>query len=68
MVQPGNYWSPEGRFFGHVVHNIGVWADGVPYWEIGNLKEPPNINGWCYAEHIYGVLMEVSGVQPTNTT
>jgi hypothetical protein len=59
-VQPGN------RYYGHAIHTIGDWY-GKPFWEIGNLKEPPNINGWCYAEHIYGVLMEVSGVQPTNT-
>ena len=34
------------------------------YWWIGNLDIPPWYNGWCYKEHIYGVLFEVSGVQP----
>ena len=63
LVQPGDYWSPDGRFYGHVIHNIGVWTDGVTYWEIGNLKNPPHINGWCNAEHIFGVLMEVSPIQ-----
>ena len=58
--------QPMRRYYGHAIHFIGEWG-GKPFWQIGNLKEPPDINGWCYAEHIYGVVMEVSGVQPTLT-
>ena len=55
--------QPTQRYYGHAIHAIGDW-DGTTYWLIGNLNDPPHMNGWCYAEHIYGVLMEVSGVQP----
>ena len=50
-------------FYGHMIHHIDAW-EGEKYWLIGNMKNPPRINGWCYAEHIYGRLMEVSPVQP----
>ena len=56
--------QPTQRYYGHAIHSIGDYY-GKTFWQIGNLKEPPHMNGWCYAEHIYGVLMEVSGVQPT---
>ena len=56
-VQTSNY------FYAHMIHNIGTW-DGVTYWDIGNANNPPHINGWCYAEHIFGRLMETSRVQP----
>ena len=59
-VQPGD------RFYGHMIHNIGTWY-GTTYWDIGNMKDPPHINGWCYAEHIYGRLMEVSPIQHSTT-
>ena len=55
------------RFYGHAIHHIGEWS-GQTYWVIGNLKDPIHINGWCYAEHIYGVLFEVSGIQPGNNS
>ena len=51
-VQPGD------RFYGHMIHDIGEWH-GATYWSIGNMKDPPHINGWCSAEHIFGRLMEV---------
>jgi len=54
----------SNRFYGHAIHKIGVWPGGEKYWRIGNLKDPPHINGWCYAEHICGHLNEVSYVQP----
>ena len=56
-VQPGD------RFFGHMIHNIGDWY-GAKYWSIGNMKDPPRINGWCLAEHIFGRLLEVSSIKP----
>ena len=56
-VQPGD------RFFGHMIHNIGDWY-GPKYWDIGNMKDPPRINGWCLVEHIFGRLMEVSSIKP----
>ena len=56
-VQPGD------RFYGHMMHHIGYYF-GTKYWNIGNMKDPVHINGWCYAEHIYGRLMETSSVQP----
>ena len=55
------------RFYGHAIHEIGTWHNGQTYWMIGNLKNPPHINGWCYAEHIFGRLMEVSPIQPRAT-
>ena len=51
------------RFYGPMIHYIGDW-NGTTWWQIGNTKNPPLINGWCYAEHIFGRLMEVSHVQP----
>ena len=59
LVQPGD------RFYGHMIHEVGEW-DGVPYWSIGNAKNPPHINGWCQAEHIFGRLMEVSPIPPSS--
>ena len=55
--------QPNSRFYGHMIHKIGKWNE-VTHWEIGNMKEPPRINGWCLAEHIFGRLMEVSPIQP----
>ena len=55
--------QPTQRYFGHAIHKIDYW-NGTKYWEIGNMSEPPHINGYCYKEHIYGTLMEVSGIQP----
>ena len=55
--------QPTQRYYGHVIHEVGYWGD-KKYWWIGNLDIPPWYNGWCYKEHIYGVLFEVSGVQP----
>ena len=45
-----------------MIHYISDWQ-GTKYWAIGNMKDPVRINGWCYAEHIYVRLMEVSPVQ-----
>ena len=56
-VQPGD------RYFGHAIHNIET-KSGETWWWIGNLKTPPNINGWCGKEHIFGQLYEASEVQP----
>ena len=55
--------QPRSHFYGHMIHKIGKW-DGATYWDMGNMKEPPHINGWCLAEHIFGRLMEVSPIQP----
>ena len=56
--------QPNDRFYGHAIHEIKTWLDGSTYWMIGNLKDPPRINGWCAAEHIYGRRMEVSHMRP----
>ena len=53
--------QPTGRYYGHAIYSIAYW-NGTKYWRISNLNEPPHINGWCYKEHIYGQLYEVSGV------
>jgi len=50
--------QPMGYFYGHKIHYIGDWH-GATFWLIGNMKYPPRMNGRCYAEHIYGRLMEV---------
>ena len=55
--------QPHSRFYGHMIHEIGTWLV-VPYWMIGSMKDPVHINGWCYAEHIFGRLMEISPIQP----
>ena len=55
------------RYYAHAIHHIGEWF-GQTYWVIGNLRNPVHINGWCYAEHIYGVLFEVSGIQHGNSS
>ena len=60
-VQPGD------RFYAHMIHYIGDWH-GTKYWNIGNMKNPPHINGWCAAEHIFGRLMEVSSIQPITSS
>ena len=57
--------QPTQRYYGHAIHMIGDWG-GKTFWQIGNLKDPPHMNGWCYAEHIYGVVFEVSGIQPAS--
>ena len=54
--------QPRSRFYRCMIHKIAK-RDGVTYWDIGNMREPPHINGWCLAEHIFGRLMEVSPVQ-----
>ena len=56
--------QPNDRFYGHMIHEIGTWMDGTIYWTIGNMRDPPRINGWCATEHIFGRLMEVSPVPP----
>ena len=52
------------RFYAHMIQKIEYWKDGSRYWLIGNMADPPIINGWCAAKHIYGRLMEVSPVRP----
>jgi len=58
VVQPGD------RFYGHMIHEFGTWITGMSYYVIGNMKDSMRINGWCYAEHIFGRLMEISPIQP----
>ena len=45
------------RFYAHIVHNI-EW--GQKYW-IRNI--PGRINGWCFKEHIFGILVDVQVLQ-----
>ena len=56
--------QPGDRFYGHMTHEIGTCITGKSYCMIGNMKDPVRINGWCYAEHIFGRLMEISPIQP----
>ena len=56
----------SNAYYGHMIHEIGYYGRRK-YWAIGNMKNPPHINGWCYAEHIFGQLMEVSPVPPRSS-
>ena len=46
------------QYYGHIVLNVEqcVYRNEPKYW-IGNIKR--HFNGWCYREHIFGVLVEV---------
>ena len=46
-------------YYAHIVLNIqdDYHARESKYW-IGNMSG--RINGWCYREHIYGILVDVS--------
>ena len=45
-------------FYAHFVLSIehDYHAQEPKYW-IGNIEQ--RVNGWCFAEHIYGILSEV---------
>ena len=57
--------QPSDRFYAHVVAKkalIPVWCPvdirtQQHYFTITNIKG--HVNGWCYAEHIYGKLIDV---------
>ena len=51
-VQPGR------RYYAHPIKEIGWWK-GQPCFTIANLAG--RVNGWCYKEDIYGILVEVVG-------
>ena len=46
------------QFYAHIVLAIqhDYHAQEPKYW-IGNIEQ--NVNGWCFREHIYGVLVQV---------
>ena len=54
--------QPKGWFYGHAIQHIEE-RHGQMYWWIANRKKPPNSNGWCGKDDIFGQLYEVSGVQ-----
>ena len=43
--------QPTQRYYDHAIHMFGGWGGNI-FWQIGNLKEPSHMNGWCYSEHI----------------
>ena len=50
--------QPSQHYYAHFVLSIeqDYYANEEKYW-IGNIQQ--RINGWCYREHIYGILVEV---------
>ena len=46
------------QYYGHIVLSIehDYHAKEPKYW-IGNIQQ--RVNGWCFREHIYGILVEV---------
>ena len=50
--------QPKCRFYAHLVHDIQQCCHRKePTYLIGNIQGA--INGWCYREHIFGVLVDV---------
>ena len=50
--------QPKDYFYAHKIVSITEHDDKLVYW-IGR-EDETHINGWCYAEHIYGRLFEVT--------
>ena len=50
-VQPSQY------FYAHIVHEVKWHFQQRPSYYIGNIQG--RINGWCYREHIFGILVDV---------
>ena len=50
--------QPSQHYYAHFVLSIeqDYYANEEKYW-IGNIQGKRN--GWCYREHIYGILVEV---------
>ena len=50
--------QPSQQYYTHIVLDVGwcFWSKEPKYW-IGNIQG--RRNGWCYREHIFGVLVEV---------
>ena len=42
------------QYYAHIVIEISRRGNKEKYW-IGNIKQ--HSNGWCYKEHIYGILV-----------
>ena len=51
--------QPRGAYFAHIVLRIETddHAEEKKYW-IGNIRD--YMNGFCYKEHIYGILVDVT--------
>ena len=51
--------QPRGAYYAHIVLRIETdnHADENKYW-VGNIHE--YMNGFCYKEHIYGILVDVT--------
>ena len=64
-VQPPAWYGP--RLYGHMIHEIGTWTGGCTQWRIGNNRKPPHMDGWCAAEHIYGLPMEAVQTDESTT-
>ena len=49
--------QPSQLFYAHIVHNVERSYVHRPKYSIGNIRG--HINGWCYREHIFGILVAV---------
>ena len=49
--------QPKQHFYAHIVHNVHRHYVQRPQYSIGNIQG--HINGWCYREHIFGILVDV---------
>ena len=52
--------QPSLRYYAHIVRAV----KGAHEYKIGNIKG--HINGWCYREHIFGILVDVQVVSDTD--
>ena len=50
--------QPRSRFYAHLV-SIKKWGDWEEKWEFRISNINGYENGWCYIEHIHGVLIDV---------
>ena len=49
--------QPSQLFYAHIVHNVRRHYVQRPHYSIGNIQG--HTNGWCYMEHIFGILVDV---------
>ena len=54
--------QPTNQYYAHIVLDIelDIYAKETKYW-IGNIEQ--RRNGWCFREHIYGILFRVEKVE-----
>ena len=49
--------QPSQQLYAHIVHEVQRHSIQRPKYLIGNVQR--RINGWCYREHIFGILHDV---------